>query len=316
MPPGGNRSNKTDSESYQSNSWKSIHSYFYLRFFLFLFKLIVSYIHTHTHTSPCKYGSNTVIWFGGMFQNAILKKFRFNFILKDFVHLCWVTPLIWFSGLFPARTRAPDWPVGSSIAACARTVTRSTWPRGEAGPRHQGADRAGKKRRSASTSLWPFGAEVAGALQLGEAQVTERAAARIRGATHTIRTPAPLLELVIPPPPNPTPTPNTWTFRVQSALVPVRLGHDSCSPPHWTLTGRSADATLHSHIGSNALVTQTGGTGLNIEIQVIPSRFCKRTNKILLIVRKDWPNCLFIRNIFFPWIYCIYFLVEGKLILL
>lgn len=62
-----------------------------------------------------------------MFQNNVLKKFRFKFILKDLARVFWITPLILFSGaLFPARTRLT---CGLSSSVCANGHTVNVPPR-------------------------------------------------------------------------------------------------------------------------------------------------------------------------------------------
>lgn len=106
--------------------------------------------------------------------------------------------------------------------------------------------------------------------------------------------------------------------RVISRRLPVCAGFKPASPCCFF---QPQEAKRQEHrgnfnfqIGSNQFVVQAGGTGLNIKIQVIPSRFCKRTNKILLIVHKDWADCLFILNFFPPWIYL--FLVGDKFVFL
>lgn len=238
MPPGGNRSNKTDSKSYQSNSRKSIHSYFYLRvfLFLFLFKLIVSYIYTHT---PALVNMEAIQSFdlGECFKIPFWKSlglilfWRILCIFAGSPH--WSDFLACFQ---PGR--APDlWAQHSSV--CADGHTTNVAP--EAGPVTRELtepEKAFRFNKSAAVR-----AEVSGALQLGETQVNVRFQGRRveqsdgeRGrshprATHTTRTHAPLLELVISlSPPHPAYM-NSWS--------PVCAG--SCQTSPWFLlppTGR------------------------------------------------------------------------------
>lgn len=73
MAPGGNRSNKTHSESSQSNSWKSIHSHFYLRLFFF-FSFIETNRITHKRThQPVQIWEQYSHWILGCFRITFWK---------------------------------------------------------------------------------------------------------------------------------------------------------------------------------------------------------------------------------------------------